>query len=281
MSPVSGRTRVFALIGHPVAHSLSPALHNGELAAHGVDAVYVALPVDPAHRDRVAGAIRTLGLAGCNLTVPFKEAVVHGLDAVEGVARVIGAVNTVVRDGQRLVGHNTDADGFVAGLHEAFGPVAPGCTALVLGAGGAGLAVGVGLARAGARQVTWLNRTPERAQAAVDRCQAALPSTHLHAGPLDARTFAALAPHADVIVQATSGGGTAVVEGLDPQAVRDDAIWVDLNYWMADPPLWRALAARGVRLQDGRPMLVHQAALALGLLTGISPDTDRMRARIG
>lgn len=278
---IGGTTKVFGLLGHPVAHSKSPDLHNPAFADHRIDAVYVCFDVDPSTSEGLGHAIRTLGLSGVNLTVPFKQRILDELDAVEGMAGVIGAVNTVVARDGRLVGHNTDAEGFVSGVREAFGDVFTGGKVVVLGAGGAGLAVGAGAAQAGASEVVWLNRTVARAEAVAARVGGALPGVVCRGAALDAATFVDEVSNAAVIAQATSGAGADQVGTFDAGAVADDAVWVDLNYWMDEPPLMAALEARGVRVQDGMPMLIHQAALAFQHFTGIFPDPARMRERIG
>lgn len=279
--PVSGATRTFAVVGWPVARSRSPALHAAWLAEHGVDGVYVALPVPPDRGAEIVPALHTLGLAGVNVTVPFKEVVAAEVDELRGVASWLRAANTVVREGDRLVGHNTDAAGFVAGLVGEHGGVVKGARAVVLGAGGAGLAVGAGLAQAGAAEVTWLNRSPGRAEAAAARVARACPGVGCTSGPLDAATFADLAPRADLVVVSVSGEGADAVAALDLARLRPDAVLCDLNYWQHDPPWLAAHRARGGRVQDGWPMLVHQAALAFALFTGISPDPGPALRRIG
>lgn len=269
---ITGRTRTFGLLGHPVAHSRSPELHNAWFEEHGVDARYVALDVDPTRADQVVSALRTLPLAGVNLTIPFKEAVVPALDAVVGFAGQVGAVNTVVRDGDRLIGHNTDGFGFLAGLRAEFGDVVPGARVLVLGAGGAGLGVGAACASAGARSVIWLNRDVARAQAACDRAAAHWPSVAAQAGPLDAASFAAHAAQVDLVIAATSGAAADTLASFDVDRLGGDAIWCDLNYWMSAPPSLARLRARGVAVQSGMPMLVYQAAEAFRLFTGLTVD---------
>lgn len=277
---ITGHTRTYALLGHPVAHSRSPELHNAWFAEQGIDARYVALDVDPARASVLVDALRTLPLSGVNLTIPFKEAVVPTLDEVVGFAAVVGAVNTVVRDGDRLVGHNTDGAGFLAGLRDAFGDVIRGADVLVLGAGGAGLAVGAAAADAGARSVTWLNRDVARAQAACARCAPHWPGVAFQAGSLDAAAFAAHAPSAGLVVAATSGGAADRLASFDIGRVSADAVWCDLNYWMAAPPSLDGLRARGVRVQSGLPMLVHQAAEAFRLFTGRTVDAASALRRI-
>lgn len=269
---------ILGLLGHPVAHSRSPAMHAAWIRDAGLDAVYLPFEVDPdTSGDALLSAIRTLGFTGVNLTVPFKERVLPGLDGVDAIARRIGAVNTVtLRDG-RLHGTNTDAPGFVAALRERDPTLTRvvGRTALVLGAGGAARAVAVGLRDAGAERVVLLNRTVARAEAVCADLNSAEPHPVFVAGALDA--FGEHAPNASVFAVAVSGPGEAAVACLDPDAVPDDALWVDLNYWSSDPPLWQALATRGVLLQDGLPMLIHQGALAFEAFTGHRADPESAR----
>lgn len=280
MVPVTGRTAVYALLGHPVAHSASPALHNGWFAALGVDAVYVALEIDPSLGARVVDALRVLPLAGCNLTIPFKQDVVPSLDALDGLAAAAGVVNTIVREGARLVGHNTDGDGFLDGLREIGRGDVRGAKAVVLGAGGAGRAVAAALVREGA-DVVVLNRTPSRAQAAVDAIRGLRDGARPVADALTPERFAAHVVDADLVVQATSGSGAGAVAALGVDEVPEAALWVDLNYWMDAPPLWSALGARGVARQDGSAMLRRQAARAFRLWTGLDPEPVRARDRLG
>lgn len=278
---VSGRTRVFALLGHPVAHSRSPAIYNPLFEEHGVDAVYVALDVDPARAGEVGGLVRTLGFAGVNLTVPFKAEVLGALDRVDPLAAALGAVNVVVRQPGGLHGYNTDASGFCRALAARFGEVAPGARVGVLGAGGAGRAVGIGLAAAGAAEVVWWNRSAARADEAVLRGRSVAPRCRFSAEPLDAARFAARAGALDLVVQCTSGDGIAQVAAFDVQRLPAHAIWCDVNYWMDDPPLLAACRARGLRVQDGLEMLVYQAAEAFELFTGITPDPLTILRRLG
>lgn len=259
-----GTTPVYAVVGHPIAHSRSPEIHNALFARHGLDGVYVALPVDPTEAGRLGAALRTLGLAGVNLTVPFKEAIVPQLDAVEGVAAAVGAVNTVVREGARLVGANTDVGGFLAALRQEHGEVAAGARAVVLGVGGAGRAVAAALLLGGADEVWLVNRTAARAEAAA----AALAGRgRLVAAGLD-RLGEALRG-ARVVVQCAAGAGAALpAEGLDHTA--PDAVICDINYWNTGAPWLREAAGR--RTCDGLGMLGWQAALAFERFTGVAVD---------
>ncbi|MFN7147614.1 MAG: shikimate dehydrogenase [Myxococcota bacterium] len=274
---ITGHTRVFGLVGHPVRHSLSPAMHNELFRRAGIDAIYVAFDVPPDRAGSVASAVRTLHLGGVNLTVPFKERVLPDLDRLSPSARLAGAVNVVLRDGDDLVGHNTDGEGYVRALADEMGVAPKGARALVLGAGGTGRAVAAALAENGAVEVTLLNRTPSRAEAACRSLAETFPDTRFSAGALLPDAFAARAPDLDLVVNCTSGEAVPAVSALDVRGLRRGAVWTDANYWMADPPQLTACVASGVRIQRGIGMLMHQGALSFALFTGVSVDTDTIR----
>ncbi|HKU38562.1 MAG TPA: shikimate dehydrogenase, partial [Polyangiales bacterium] len=137
---------VYAILGFPVAHSLSPAMHNSALEALGIDARYVAFEVAPERLPDAVRGLRALGVRGANITVPHKIAILPLLDAVDAIAQHVGAVNTLLRDGDRLIGTNTDAEGLARALREA-GVQLAGARVTVLGAGGAARASVVGLAQ--------------------------------------------------------------------------------------------------------------------------------------
>lgn len=269
--PITGHTRTLAVLGRPVRHSLSPYLHNRWLSAAGIDARYVALDVPPEQAHQVATALRTLGLAGANLTVPIKEAVLPHLDRLAPSVQRAGAVNTVTVEDGVLVGHNTDGAGFVA--HARWRDTDLSRPAIVLGAGGAGRAVAAALIDAGVPQVALLNRTPDRAHAVA----AALGDSALLPGPLT--DFPRHAPDAGLVVVAVSGGGHASISSLDPTLLPVGATWADLNYWQAQPPLREEAQAHGLIFDDGWGMLVAQAVEALRLFVGLSLSLDAAHAQ--
>jgi len=272
---ITGRTRIFGLLGHPVHHSLSPAMHNELFRRRRIDAIYVAYDVRPEDRSAVADAVRVLRVAGVNLTVPFKESVVGGLDRLSPAAEAAGAVNVIVRDGEHLVGHNTDGDGWLAALRTELGEDVVGRRVVVLGAGGSGRAVAAAAARNGAVAVHLLNRTAVRAERACGTLAARHPVCTFEAGPLG--EFPRVAPAADLVVNCTSGEGAPAVAALDVRGLRPGSVWTDANYWMADPPQLAACAARGVRIQRGIGMLIHQGALSFELFSGVKVDADTIR----
>jgi shikimate dehydrogenase len=274
---ITGRTRVYGLVGNPVRHSLSPAMHNELFRRQRIDAIYVAFDVPGDRAGAVAGAVRTLGLAGVNLTVPFKERVLPELDDLSATARVAGAVNVVIREADRLVGYNTDGEGYLRALQEELGRTPAGAHAIVLGAGGTGRAVAAALAAHGAVEVRLLNRTRARAESACAALADAFPTVRFVPGGLDRDGFGPAAERADLVVNCTSGGGAAAVAALDVSGLRRGAAWTDANYWMADPPQLAACAARGIRIQRGIGMLMHQGALSFAHFAGVPVDVDTIR----
>lgn len=267
---VSGTTRVGAVIGDPVAHSLSPIIHNAAFAATGFDGVFVALPVRPAELGAAIAGVRALDLLGLSVTMPHKEAVISHLDDVGHDAAALHAVNCVVRSGDRLVGTNTDGAGFVDALSAASVDLS-GSRVLVLGAGGAARAVIRALADTGAVGIGVANRTTEKAEAVV------------LLGGRDARVAdVADAPDYDIVVNATSVGmGVAAEDGVLPLPVdrlRDGQVVVDLVYEPVETGLLAAARSAGARTVDGVGMLVHQAAHAFSLWTGLAAPVAVMDA---
>ena len=260
---VRGTTRVLALLGHPVRHSRSPALHNAWLAAHDLDAVYVALDAPPTTD---AAAVVRAGLWGANLTVPLKRTVVHPVcrvDRLEADAEATGAVNTLWWDGDVLVGGNTDVEGWADSATAA--TELSGRRAVILGAGGAAAAVAWALARHGAASVAFANRTP--ATHLVDRLSRLAPDVRWRQGPLHPDTWSG----ADLVVHALPAAAREAVEALDHDHLASEGTWFDLNYFDPAPPGFATAAARGWDTVDGHGMLEAQAARAFQRWTGIDP----------
>ncbi|HWH70550.1 MAG TPA: shikimate dehydrogenase, partial [Candidatus Sulfotelmatobacter sp.] len=162
--PLGGQARQLGLIGYPVGHSLSPAMHNAAFAHQRMNCHYAAYAVAPEMLKSAVEGMRALGMLGMNVTIPHKEAVIPLLDEVAPTARQVGAVNTIVNRGGRLVGYNTDGWGFLCSLEEA-GVKLPGLQVVVLGAGGASRAIALHLAMSRVARVVISNRTAARAEA--------------------------------------------------------------------------------------------------------------------
>jgi shikimate dehydrogenase len=278
---ITAKTHLIGLIGWPISHSVSPAMHNAAAAALGLDWAYVPLPVRPEALPLALGGLAALGLRGVNVTVPHKAAVLPYLDAVYPVAQVIGAVNTIVVGDGRLTGFNTDWSGFLADL-EAHGVALGGRDCLVLGAGGSARAVVYALVTAGAR-VAVLARRPEQAAQLVQELGEALPEASLTAGSLSDAAELAGGVYHPVIVNTTPLGMAGANAGLSPWLAAPlpaDAFVYDLVYNPPLTPLRQQAQAAGARYANGLGMLVNQAAEAFELWTNRAPDREVMRRAV-
>ncbi len=257
------------LLGHPVHHSLSPAMHNAAFRAIGMDAVYTAQDVPPARLGEAVEALRAADYLGANVTVPHKQDVLTLMDELTEESLTVGAVNTIVRDSDgRLTGSNTDAHGLENWLRSAAGGRSlVGQSTLVLGGGGAARAAVMALGRCGARSVLILNRTPARALAIVADLQTRLPRATLDWGGLEAAARPASSP-VGIVINATSLGLSGQAPPLDPSWLGPDAWAIDLVYNPLETPFLSAARVAGARTDHGLGMLVHQAALAFTLWTG-------------
>ena len=256
-------TQLCAVILHPAGHTRSPAMHNAAFAALGVDAVYLAFDVAPAQLGAAIAGARALGVRQLAVSIPHKEAVMPFLDEVDATARRIGAVNTITRDGERLVGSNSDWLGVVRALERE--TELAGRDAVVLGAGGAARAAVFGLLERGAR-VRVLNRTRARAE------QVAADLGASGAGSLEDLSQL----RCDVLVNTTSVGLRADASPIPAAAIPKDAVVLDAVY---DPPRTRLLRdaeARGARGVAGKWWLVYQAAAQIETWTGRGAPIEAM-----
>lgn len=252
-SVIDGRTRVYGILGRPVAHSLSPAMHNAAFAHVGINAVYV--PFEVQDLGRAVAGLRGLNIGGVSVTIPFKEEIIPLVDEVVGPAARMGAVNTVVNEGGRLVGHNTDWLGAVAALKEK--TELQGRQILILGAGGAARAIVYGVLEAGGRvcvtdidfpKATTLARefgVEALESGQVDTCKAEI---LINATPVG------MAPHADDIP-------------LAPELLSRFRLVMDIVYRPLQTRLLQEARARGCEVVDGLRMLIHQGAAQFTLWT--------------
>ncbi|HYL32695.1 MAG TPA: shikimate dehydrogenase [Stellaceae bacterium] len=255
------------VMGWPIAHSLSPALHGYWLKAHGIDGEYARQAVRPEELAAALARLKTGDWRGCNLTIPHKETAMAHLDRVDVAARRVGAVNTVVVENGRLSGFNTDGFGFMENLRAAVpnfdaktGP------AVVLGAGGAARAIVDALKEAGAPAIRVINRSADRARALVRDLGGAVELV-----PWDCRTAAL--DGAALLVNATSLGMTANPPlDLDLDRLPKTALVNDIVYAPLETPLLRAAKTRGNRVVDGLGMLLHQGRPGFKLWFGVLPE---------
>lgn len=263
---VTATTTVMGVIGDPVRHSLSPAIHNAAYRSLGLDAVYVAFPVASGCGAGAVDACRTLGLRGLSVTMPHKEAVLRAADEASDDAIALGAANTLINTGGRIRAESTDGGGCVDALRAAgFDPANKQC--MVIGAGGAGRGVVLALSRVGARVVV-VNRNQERALRAAE-----LAGPNASVGVLDA------VGDMDLVINASSQGmGKDPSLPLNPSLLKPGQFVHDLVYNPVDTPLLRAALQAGATPVDGLGMLIHQAARQIFLWTGEVADITVMRA---
>lgn len=266
----SAATTVVGVMGYPVAHSLSPLLHNTAFAAMGLDWVSVGFPVPEGAAAGALTGMRALGLAGLSVTMPHKTTVAALVDRCSPVAVSLGAVNCVIRQDGALVGDNTDGEGFVASLRRGAGFEPDGARCLVVGAGGAARAVVLALAESGAAEVVVVNRHPGRAEAA-----AALAGRVGRVGGPDEAAGAALVVNATPVGMAgtASAGDVPLVPAtsIGPGQVAADLVYHPLRTeWLVSAD------ANGATVVSGLGMLVHQAAAQLRRWTGQDPPVGAM-----
>jgi shikimate dehydrogenase len=259
---IDGHTKIFGILGRPVAHSLSPAMHNAAFRHLGVNAVYVAFPVTD-FRKAVAG-LRGLGIGGVSVTIPFKEEIIPLLDELDPRAAEIGAVNTVVNREGRLIGYNTDWLGAVTALTAKISLKER--HVLILGAGGAARAIAFGIINTGGR-VSLTDIDAARAAALVKDLGAEfIPSDTLETCP------------ATILVNATPVGMSPNVDGIpiNPDLLGRFEVVMDIVYQPLVTRLLREAQARGAATIDGLQMLIHQGAAQFELFTGQAAPVEIM-----
>lgn len=272
--------RLACLLGHPVGHTRSPAIQNAAFRALGIDAVYLAFDVLPADLEAAIRGLRALGALGANVTIPHKVAAAALCDDLDPTAEATGAVNTLIF-GERLIGANTDAEGFRRAVEIDLGLSLAGRRLAVLGVGGACRAVAAAAGAAGAASVTLLHRPnfeADDARAILERLAPRYPATRW-AAALHADAPRVLAG-TDLLVNATPLG----LKPDDPPAadvspLGAGAAVFDLVYGR-ETPFVAAARARGLRAAHGATMLLEQAAAAFRLWTGREPPRDAMRTSL-
>jgi shikimate dehydrogenase len=267
------------LLGQPVAHSLSPALHNAAFASLGIDAHYEAWEVAPQALGTAVARLREDACLGGNVTAPHKQAVVAFMDEVSDEVLALGVLNTIVNQAGRLVGGNTDAQGLARWMRQA--QIEPaGRPALVLGAGGAARAAVWALADLHASSILVVNRTIERAQDVVVSLRPFLGGSELCWGPLD--QVAAPTPAAwHVVINATSLGHHGGAPEVHSSCYSPGSVAIELAYNPPETGFMVAARQAGARAENGLGMLLYQAALAFERWTGQAGPIDTYAAVLG
>ncbi|CAN5892127.1 shikimate dehydrogenase [soil metagenome] len=270
---ITGKTKLAAVIGWPIEHTKSPQMLNAAFGAAGVDAVLVPMAIEPQHLAAAITSMRTIGVIGASVTVPHKIAAVASCDELSAAAKATGAVNCLQFVDGRVVGNNTDADGFLDGL-TASGFDLRGKRVVILGAGGAARAIAYAVR--GGRAIEVVARDPSKV-------------TWATAWPWDPEHLRDTFARADLVVDTTP-----VALAGSPQALAEEVAWVDslplaslrphtcvasLVYHRV-PRLLERAAVLGYSTLDGRAMLVHQGARAFTLWTGVAAPIEIMRTAL-
>jgi len=267
-------TKRVVLIGHPVAHSLSGAMQQAAFDAARVDAAYELWDRAPIALADAINEVRGDEFLGANVTIPHKERVVPMIDKLTEDAQATGAVNTLTREGRRLVGHNTDVPGFEAALDKLVGRQKMPRAAVVLGAGGGARAVVHGLIRAGFQRIIVFNRHLHRAEGMVKFFARSAAHMDLKAMPWHESIIESELAKAKVLINATSIGLASDVSPIPAEVITADLLVLDLIYNRTR--LLRDAEAAGALANDGETMLLHQGAAAFALWTGQAAPLEVM-----
>ncbi|MFH0953190.1 MAG: shikimate dehydrogenase [Verrucomicrobiota bacterium] len=273
---IGGHTKTFAILGHPVGHTLSPVMHNAAFEALEMDAVYVAFDVPPERLPEVLAGMRAMGFGGANITVPLKETACKLMTRLDESAQLLGAVNTVKFTPDGMIGYNTDGDGFLRAVEEAFGEPVAGKSVFVCGVGGAGRAVAVTCAGSGARSIMLADTDRVRARKVLMEIDTQFFTEVSMAEVSDDWERGARA--ADLVVQATPlGMKQDDAPPIGSAAFRRGQLVFDLVYLHPETPLMKSAKAVGARTANGLGMLLYQGVRAFEIWTGAKPPSEVMR----
>lgn len=266
---IDGNTRLTGIIGYPIEHTLSPAMQNAAFAEAGLNWIYVPFSVDPDHLAAAVNGAKALNFAGLNVTMPHKKEVIKYLDELSAPARIAGAVNTIQFDGDRLVGHNTDGQGFIDSLKHDAGFSPREKNALLIGAGGAARSVAVSLAMSGIRQLAVINRTADKALKLQESIKDNFPDCIVKVLSPDDEKIVSLQSESQLIVNTTSIGMlTNPGLPLGMERIGPSHLVYDVIYFPAETEFLREAKKRGAETLNGARMLLYQGATAWQIWTG-------------
>ncbi|MDF9760489.1 shikimate dehydrogenase [Peribacillus simplex] len=265
--------KIYGVMGDPIAHSMSPDIHNDAFEKENIEAVYHHFHVTNEGLNDAVKGMKALGIEGFNITIPHKTSIIPFLDEVDELALAIGAVNTVVNKNGRFIGYNTDGKGFFKSLCDEISGDIKAKKTLVIGAGGAARAIYFTLVKEGVKQVDIANRTKERAAQLVSDC----PYDKVSKALSIIEAEESLSQY-DLIIQTTSSGMSPELDHspLKVDQLKTGAIVSDIIYNPLQTKLLLEAREKGAETQNGLGMFINQAALAFEIWTGVMPDTARM-----
>lgn len=280
MNGVSGKTAILGIIGHPIGHSLSPAMHNAALAVLGLDYCYVPFDVPPERLPAAVAGLRALGVAGFNVTIPHKTAIIPWLDELDESAVAAGAVNTVQNSDGRLTGYNTDGSGLVKSLGEDLDFDPQGAMIVMIGAGGAARGALSSFCRAAASRVVIINRNSSKAHELAEYMADRYGGTEIIVAA-DVGELRRYSAEADLLLNTTSlGMNQERISFVDFADLQGSTKVYDMVYAPPLTPFLSDAAQRGLSGVNGLGMLVGQAELAFEIWTGVRPPSGVMRSAV-
>ena len=279
---ITPKTKLFAVLGHPIAHSLSPAMHNASFSALKLDAMYVAFDVAPDRLMSVLPAMADRGVGGVNLTIPRKEVAYNGLELLDESAKRFGSVNTVKFADGLMTGYSTDGEGFLTSFYEEFDTSVKDKSVFMFGCGGAGRAVAIACACAGADRIFLANRTFSRAERLAKEITSLNCNVKVELLPSSMEEWTEACSKADIVIQATSAGisTTDDVKLLSDRAFRPGQMVYDLVYVEPNTEFMKIARSAGARVANGLGMLLHQGALSYKIWTGKDAHIPVMRSAL-
>ncbi|OAS84999.1 MULTISPECIES: shikimate dehydrogenase [Metabacillus] len=264
---------LYGVIGCPINHSMSPDIHNDAFKDKNIDGYYHAFHVEPDQLGESVQALKVLGVKGFNVTIPHKISIIPYMDELDVTAKIAGAVNTVVNVNGRLVGHNTDGNGYVDSLtHVLIKPIIEQ-KILIIGAGGAARGIYFTLAHQGCQDIDLCNRTISKAEELIMECpyENTSKALTLEEAELQLESY-------DVIIQTTAVGLHPNIDQkpLSLNNAKQSVVVSDIVYNPIKTALLQEAEERGLTIHNGVGMFVHQAALAFNLWTGLEPSIEKM-----
>jgi len=275
---ITSSTKLYAVLGHPIAHSLSPGMQNAALRKLGLDAVYLAFDVRPERLISALHVMAEMGFAGANLTVPLKEVAFRGLKNLDSSAKLLGSVNTVKFLGNGMKGYSTDGRGFLSALKKAFRCSPRGKSILLLGCGGAGRAVALACAKDGAAKISLTDADLNRAEKLMAHICALNKKTAVEIIGVTRVERNHAARGAELVIQASPVGMHRTdTPLLDAEAFVKNQMVYDLIYMFPETRLMQIARRQGARTANGINMLAFQGALSLEIWTNRKAPVDIMR----
>jgi len=279
---ITSNTKLTALLGYPVKQSLSALMHNTAFGHLNLDYIYIPFDIEQKDLQTTVAGLKTLNFTGFNLTMPHKQEIIQYLDEISKEAKLIGAVNTVVKEKGRLIGYNTDGKGYIASLKEEKIPV-KNQKVVMVGSGGAAKSIAIQLAMEGVEEILLLNRTIKPAEEIADTIIENISGCHVKAREFNQSNLQKVLEKANILINCTPLGmyskkDNSIVE--DERILRKDLVVSDLVYNPEETKLLRQGKNRGCKTINGLGMLIWQGALAFKVWTGEDMPVDVVREKM-